>query len=107
MGLDEIVTAHFVKMEVPEYDQVCVFDGLYFYKDASSRTRKFTCVAAGERLEVCPADEYLCVGFDDNTGMKTYGFYDWQAAAVKTALSLVNNRNLNQYYRKIVFIETV
>lgn len=88
MGLDDTVAAHFVKMEVPDYENICTFNGLYFYKDAASRSRKFTCVAAGERLEVCPAEQYLCVGFDDNTGMKTFGFYDWQAAAVKTALSL-------------------
>jgi len=88
MGLTDTVAEHFEKMGVENYDQVCTYNGLYFYKDPSTNSRKFTCVAAGERLDECPADEYLCVGFDDNTGRKTYGFYDWQAAAVKTAISL-------------------
>jgi len=87
-GLTDTVAEHFEKMGVENYDQVCTYNGLYFYKDPSTNSRKFTCVAAGERLDECPADEYLCVGFDDNTGRKTYGFYDWQAAAVKTAISL-------------------
>eukprot|EP00492_Amphilonche_elongata_P003921 TRINITY_DN42_c0_g1_i1.p1 TRINITY_DN42_c0_g1~~TRINITY_DN42_c0_g1_i1.p1 ORF type:complete len:716 (-),score=172.53 TRINITY_DN42_c0_g1_i1:514-2622(-) len=88
MGLSDTVKEHFEKMGVPDYENVCTFNGMYFYKDAATKTRKFTCVAAGERLAECPANECLCVGFDDNTGMKTYGFYDWQAAAVKTALGL-------------------
>jgi len=87
-ALSDDVMAHFIKMEVPERENICVWNNLYYYKDPTSRTRKFTCVAAGERLAKCAANTYLCVGFDDNTGMKTYGFYDWQAAAVKTALSL-------------------
>jgi len=87
-SLSDDVEAHFIKMAVPDYQNVCVWENLYFYKDPTTKTRRFTCVAAGERLQVCPADTYLCVGFDDNTGMKTYGFYDWQAAAVKTALTL-------------------
>jgi len=87
-GLDATVTEHFKKMGVPDYDNVCTFEGKYFYKDPSDNTRKFTCVAYGERLGECPSDSLLCVGFDDNTGKKTYGFYDWQAAAVKTALGL-------------------
>jgi len=87
-GLSDTVKAHFIKMEVPDYENICVHNSLYYYKDPSTRTREFTCVGSGERLEVCPADTYLCVGFDDNTGMKTYGFLDWQAAAVKTALSI-------------------
>jgi len=87
-SLSDDVKSHFIKMAVPDYENVCVYNGLYYYKDPTDRERKFTCVAAGERLAVCPAEKYLCVGFDDNTGMKTYGFYDWQAAAVKTALSL-------------------
>jgi len=87
-SLSDDVKAHFIKMDVAEYENICVWKNLYFFKDPTTRTRRFTCVAAGERLEVCPAETYLCVGFDDNTGMKTYGFYDWQAAAVKTALTL-------------------
>lgn len=88
MGLTDTVAEHFEKMGVENIDQVCTYNGLYFYKDPSTNSRKFTCVGAGERLDDCPADQYLCVGFDDNTGRKTYGFYDWQAAAVKTAISL-------------------
>jgi len=90
MGLSDTVKEHFMKMGVPDYENVCTFNGMYFYKDAATKTRKFTCVGAGERLDECPANACLCVGFDDNTGMKTYGFYDWQAAAVKTALGVAS-----------------
>merc|ERR1719461_186226 len=73
-----------------DVSRICVYSDEYYYiEDDGSYT--YTCVGYGLETEVCPAHKMVCVGFEEETGLPTYGWFGEQARAVKMAINGASN----------------
>jgi len=64
--------------------RICIWsDEFYFIEDDGSHT--FTCVGFGSEVDVCSTHKMVCVGFEEYTGLPTYGHPGAQARAVITS----------------------
>jgi len=84
-ALKEAESDYFLKLD-PTFDttRICIWNDEYHYiEDDGSYT--FTCVGYGAEVDVCLTHKMLCVGFEEYTGLPTYGHPGAQARAVITA----------------------
>lgn len=73
-----------------DVSRICIYSDEYHYiEDDGSYT--YTCVGYGHETEVCPSYKMVCVGFEETSGLPTYGWFGEQARAVKKAINDYNN----------------
>lgn len=73
-----------------DVSRICVYADEYHYIEDDG-TYTYTCVGYGLETEVCPAHKMVCVGFEESSGLPTYGWYGEQARAVKKAVNEAGN----------------
>jgi len=73
-----------------DVSRICVYSDEYYYIEDDG-TYTYTCVGYGLETEVCPAHKMVCVGFEEETGLPTYGWFGEQARAVKMAINGASN----------------
>jgi hypothetical protein len=73
-----------------DVSRICVYSDEYYYIEDDG-TYTYTCVGYGLETEVCPAHKMVCVGFEEETGLPTYGWFGEQARAVKMAINEASN----------------
>jgi len=89
--LDGVMMKHFQSLDSDiELSRICLYSDEYYYiEDDGSYT--YTCVGYGLETEVCPAYKMVCVGFEETSGLPTYGWFGEQARAVKKAINDYDN----------------
>lgn len=89
--LDGVMTRHFRNQDSDlDVSRICLYaDEYYYIEDDGSYT--YTCVGYGLETEVCPAHKMVCVGFEETSGLPTYGWFGEQARAVKKAINDYDN----------------
>lgn len=73
-----------------DVNRICVYGDEYHYIEDDG-TYTYTCVGYGLETEVCPSYKTTCVGFEETSGLPTYGWFGEQARAVKKALNEADN----------------
>lgn len=89
--LDGTMMQHFESQDSDiDVSRICVYSDEYHYIEDDG-TYTYTCVGYGLESEVCPAHKMVCVGFEETSGLPTYGWYGEQARAVKKAINEQGN----------------
>jgi len=73
-----------------DVSRICHFADEYYYIEDNGQYT-YTCVGYGHETEVCPSYKMVCVGFEETSGLPTYGWFGEQARAVKIALNNYGN----------------
>jgi len=71
-------------------DRICVYDDQYYWIESETEYT-FTCVGYGLETDVCPSHKMVCVGFEENTGLPSYGWIGQQSKAVILATQQLSN----------------
>jgi len=89
--LDATLTSFFQNQDTDlDVSRICHFADEYYYIEDNGQYT-YTCVGYGHETEVCPSYKMVCVGFEETSGLPTYGWFGEQARAVKKAINNYGN----------------